>query len=238
MRQTGTITEQPGSPTVSSTTASNTGHGQEPDRRERKKRQTRDALVRAALELFMTKGYEETTVREITDAVDVATRTFFRYFASKEDLVVSISSDFSVQLFDELADRPATEEPLVALRAAFAQTLQAFTEDTHNGGTDPIYLAILKMVENTPSLLAAQLRNAHAKLEELVRAVADREGVDPAVDLRPRIAANVFMSMAAMATSLWITDGGTEADELLDQLDAGLQQLKPALAGHWSASAS
>src|SRR5271157_6121110 len=57
-------------------------------RRDRKKRQTRDALIDAALELFEAKGYEHTAVHEITDAVDVAERTFFRYFASKEDVAL------------------------------------------------------------------------------------------------------------------------------------------------------
>ena len=57
-------------------------------RRRRKKRQTRDALIDTALDLFETKGYEHTAVHEITDAIDVAERTFFRYFASKEDLAL------------------------------------------------------------------------------------------------------------------------------------------------------
>jgi len=53
-----------------------------------------------------------------------------------------------------------------------------------------------------------------------------------------RIAATVFLSMTAMAVSLWMADGGTKAREILDKLDDGLRELKPALAGHWSASAS
>ncbi|MGH2930292.1 MAG: TetR/AcrR family transcriptional regulator, partial [Solirubrobacteraceae bacterium] len=90
----------------------------ESQRRERKKRQTRDALVHAALALFIAKGYEQTAVREITDAVDVSERTFFRYFANKEDLALSFAKDHTDALIRELAARPLAEPPLVALRNA------------------------------------------------------------------------------------------------------------------------
>ena len=78
---------------------------------------TRDALIAAALDLFEAKGYEHTAVHEITDAVDVSERTFFRYFASKEDLALSCQE--GAQLVRErLAARPPEEEPLDAMRAA------------------------------------------------------------------------------------------------------------------------
>src|SRR5215469_6310008 len=95
-------------------------------RRERKKRQTREALIHAALELFDAKGYEHTAVREITDAVDVSERTFFRYFANKEDLALSFVRDAREVMLKALAERPAGEEPLIALRNAMHESLEVF----------------------------------------------------------------------------------------------------------------
>src|ERR1700740_2123584 len=127
------------------------------ERRERKKRQTRDALVRAALTLFNAKGYEQTAVREITDAVDVSERTFFRYFASKEDLVLSFITEGAATFAQALAARPAEEEPLAAARTA----LQHSIRELSGGQGLPNYLSAMRLIDATPTLLAAYLRNAH-----------------------------------------------------------------------------
>jgi AcrR family transcriptional regulator len=205
----------------------------EPQRRERKKRQTRDALAHAGLALFVAKGYEHTAVREITDAVDVSERTFFRYFASKEDLALSFAKDFSAALLSELAVRPPAEPPLVALRNALHASIAALTADADELGAEALDLPVLKLIETTPSLLAAYLRHMNDHDDEIARVLADREGVDPAADLRPRCTAAVFSSLLIIANRQWRTEGGS-VDAMLSAFDACASQVADALSGHWS----
>src|SRR6266567_2112116 len=167
-------------------------------RRERKKQQTRNALIHAALELFQAKGYEHTAVREITDAVDVSERTFFRYFASKEDLTLSFVRDGADALLEALAARPPEEEPLPALRNAFRESLQRSTADGGVTSRNPAYLSALKLIESTPTLLAAHLRYFHDHGEDIVRVLAEREGTDPGTDPRPRIITTLFVGLISL----------------------------------------
>src|SRR3954469_6672025 len=94
-------------------------------RRERKKQRTREALVNAAFRLFSEKGFEATTVEEIADAVDVSSRTFFRYFASKEDVVLTFQEEQQAMFLERLRARPATEPVVTALKHAAIEVASA-----------------------------------------------------------------------------------------------------------------
>jgi len=205
----------------------------EAQRRERKKRQTRDALVHAALALFIAKGYEQTAVREITDAVDVSERTFFRYFANKEDLALSFAKDHTEALMRELKARPAAEPPLTALRNAVHASTTGLVEEAGDPTGDSVYLAIMKLIEGTPSLLAAHLRYAHERDDEIAAVLAEREGVDPVADLRPQCVAAVFSGLFITANREWRHAGGT-VEGMLATFDACADQVAEALAGHWT----
>jgi AcrR family transcriptional regulator len=200
-------------------------------RRERKKRQTREALVHAALELFEAQGYDHTAVREITEAVDVSERTFFRYFANKEDLALSFVRESHETMVRALASRPVSEEPLMALRNAMRESLKRSGPVDDDG--EPGYLRICRLIDTTPSLLAANLRYLHEHDDAVIAALARREGVDPETDLRPRVVAAVFGGLLFVATRDWRTRGRAGADAMLEAFDAYVQQVGPALAGHW-----
>lgn len=198
-------------------------------RRERKKQRTRDALIEAAMELFAAKGYERTAVHEITDAVDVSERTFFRYFASKEDLALSFVRDGAAAFAAALAARPPEEEPLTAARAAFHISLRQLA------GSLPSYLSVLRLIESTPALLAAHLRYTHEHDDEIIRVLAGREGVDPA-DRRPRVLAAVIGSLVFLANRDLRDEDDQGPDAIAATFDSYAEEVLPALTGHWTAT--
>jgi AcrR family transcriptional regulator len=87
-------------------------------RRDRKKDETRQALREAAHRLFAEKGFSATTIEDITEAVDVSRRTFFRYYDSKDDLLRTDVADLLPVMLAALRARPAEEPPLAAIFAA------------------------------------------------------------------------------------------------------------------------
>ena len=204
-------------------------------RRERKKRQTRDALLRAALDLFERQGYDRTAVREITDAVDVSERTFFRYFASKEDLVMSFIRERTEVFMRSLAARPPEEEPLTAIRNSYHDSLAEHATAPGGAGEKlAIYLSVISLIEATPALLAANLRYLHDHEAEIVGILAAREGVDPATDRRPRLLATMFGTIAFLASQEWREKGCPGPEVMTTAFDAYADQLTAGVTGHWT----
>ncbi len=87
--------------------------------REQTRAVVRSLLAQTALELFVSKGYDDTTVEEVASAAGVSRRTLFNYFRNKEDLALSSLSEQGDLIAEQLADRPADEDPWASLRAAF-----------------------------------------------------------------------------------------------------------------------
>src|SRR4029450_4190887 len=89
--------------------------------RERKRTRTRLMIQAEAFRLFAEKGYSETTVEEIADAAAISPRTFFRYFPTKEDVV--LWDEYDPQVAELLAARPAEEPVAESVRAVLRQEL-------------------------------------------------------------------------------------------------------------------
>src|SRR5262245_4453151 len=147
--------------------------------RERKKQRTRDALLRAAVELFTSRGYERTTVDDIAEAVDVSQRTFFRYFAGgKEEAALALQELAVARFVEAVRERPADEAPMEALRQAVLEGWDTLHEVIEAVVPIELYLRMYRVIESTPVLLAAHLRRNEEIEDTIARVLAGREGLD------------------------------------------------------------
>ncbi|MET9609204.1 TetR family transcriptional regulator [Streptomyces sp. NPDC006512] len=201
--------------------------------RERRKRRTRDALLRAALLLFVSRGYERTTVDEITDAVDVSQRTFFRYFANKEEVAFAVQDLVEPHFVAALRARPAEEDPLTAMRRAVLATWDTIEEAVSGVVPVDLYMRSYRLIESTPALLAVHLRRSAVLEEEIARLIAAREGLDVDADPRPRVAVAAFCGVMRVTGRLWGQGEDTSVDAIRRMTAAHLDRIGPALARDW-----
>ncbi|MFF7351268.1 TetR family transcriptional regulator [Streptomyces filipinensis] len=204
--------------------------------RERKKQRTREALLRAALELFTTRGYEHTTVDEIAEAADVSPRTFFRYFAGKEDAAFAVQGMTEEHFVAAVRGRPAGEAPMEALRQAVLEGWDAIRETVESAVPVELYLRMYRTIESTPALLAAHLRRSAATEETIARLLAEREGVDVDADPRPRLAVAVFGGVIRVTERQWCTGDDFSLAAIRQLTASHLDQVGPALTGNWRAT--
>ncbi|MET9787622.1 TetR family transcriptional regulator [Streptomyces canus] len=201
--------------------------------RERKKQRTREALLRVAIELFTTEGYERTTVDDIADAVGVSQRTFFRYFAGKEDAALALDEMTVTRFVDAVRARPPHEPPLEALRKAVLESWDTLHEVVESVVPVQRFLALYRVIESTPVLLAAHLRRSAEVEEVLTRVLAEREGLDAATDPRPRLLVAVFSGVMRVTERQWLTDGEFSLEAMRALTVSHLELLGPALTGPW-----
>ncbi|GGY13915.1 TetR family transcriptional regulator [Streptomyces djakartensis] len=201
--------------------------------RERKKLRTRDALLRAALELFATRGYEETTVDDIAAAVDVSQRTFFRYFAGKEETAFFVPRLAETHVVEAVRARPPGEPPLEALRRAVLESWDRINEAVEELVPIELHMRVYRVIESTPALLAAHLRRAAELEEQLAGIIAEREGLDVDADPRPRIVVALFSGVIRVTERLWSAGDDLSLDAMRQLTTTYLDQVGPALAENW-----
>lgn len=135
--------------------------------RERKRARTRQALVTAAVELFERDGYEQTTVAAIAAAAEIGTRTFFSYFASKEELLFP-ESDVRVRAaIDAVADRRADESPADVLMRA----LRSASTESDEMGSSTAELR-LRLIRTVPAVRGRALQIQLDAQREIARHLA------------------------------------------------------------------
>jgi AcrR family transcriptional regulator len=187
--------------------------------RERKKEQTRRAIEDAAFRLFAERGFQATTVADIAEAADVAPRTFFAYFPSKEDVVFADFDATSEALAARLRDRLPGESTFDALRAWLIGLLPDLEADESRE-------ALRHRLCSEYESIAAHERHLMARFEAIIAESVAADLCDAPSDLRPRmIAAAAIAALMAMRPD----DPGSEElppQEKLQRLDEALEFLR------------
>ena len=176
-----------------------------PDWRQRKKTATRDRIRASALRLFRDQGYDATTVEQIAAAAGVSHMTFFRYFPTKEDVVLSDSYDPMIATL--LAETPATWPLTQRIRAVLVQGLR----QVYDTDRDAI-LAQNKLIVSTPALRERLWAHQMATQQLILQAL----GHHPSFQTRVIVAACLAAATTAVLT--WVENNGTpELPDLIDQ---------------------
>lgn len=190
--------------------------------RERKKQRTREAIARAALELFDERGYHATTLADIAEAADVSTRTIFSYYASKEDILFGDFPALKQELARALAQRPTGGDAL--------ETVRDFALSAAHQQKGPFHDQRERIVASDETLRSHK-RARLAQIEELVAdAIARDLGADED-DLRPRlVAASLIAAVEVIDRRAEGTpaseDPATAIEPVIAFLRAGLEALK------------
>lgn len=198
------------------------------NRRERKKQETRAALERAALRLFAEKGYEQTTVEEIAEAADVAVRTFFRYFSSKQHVLFGdVAHDRVGRLREHLYARPRDESPIQSMRAVLDLL------DLHEPEERRQILLRVRLMEQQPTLKRAYLMLTNDLRQVMTEFVAERTGLSATEHPYPLTVASAAAASWDIALSVWsATDARQSLGDLrrqaFDALAAGIPETPPA----------
>jgi AcrR family transcriptional regulator len=189
-----------------------------PGLRERKKQKTRGAIQREAMRLFQEQGYDATTVEQIAEAAEVSQSTFFRYFPTKEDVVLLDDYDPTIERL--IAERPADEPPATAVRGAILEALRiAFAED------EQLIRDRIGWMFSVPAIRARMFEQANTTTELVCDVLAKRTGRDRE-SFEIKVAAGTITGALNTAMTHWATRPGLDLADLvtraLDLVDSGL----------------
>jgi AcrR family transcriptional regulator len=177
-------------------------------RRERKKNAVRTALRSAAVELVAERGLDAVTVEDITEQADVSLRTFFNYFASKEEALTAPDPERLARLRAELLARPGDEPVLVALREVLV------ADATELGERRDAWLRQLSVCQRDPRLLVALAGSWTVLERELAAAVAERLGSSDD-DLHTQVAVAAAVGTLRVAVRRWKNEGSVPLGDVV-----------------------
>jgi AcrR family transcriptional regulator len=179
--------------------------------KERKQQVVRTALGTAAEKLFLSQGFEETTVEQIAQTAGVSRRTFFRYYESKEDVMVERSDGLGELLLAELAARPLDEPPLLAIRNALVPAVESGLADRD------LVRYVIRLLRETSALRRAMMERRNRLEERIAALMARRLGASP-TDSTPMLLAFVTRALHDTTYNAWYDHETDDIAGLVDDL--------------------
>ncbi|OXM50393.1 TetR family transcriptional regulator [Amycolatopsis alba DSM 44262] len=173
--------------------------------RDRKRARTRQALIDAATELFERKGYDETTIADITAAAEIGARTFFSYFAGKEELLFPDADERVQAAVDAIATREPDEGPADVLLRALSEVTA-----TSDELVSPLAALRLRMIQTVPAVRGRALQEQLRAQREIAKHLADAfpDQIDP---IRAAALTGAFVGAVAGALQALLDDAdGTD----------------------------
>ncbi len=189
--------------------------------RERKKARTRAAIRQHALRLFSEQGYTATTVEQIAEAAEVSPATFFRYFPTKEDVV--LQDDFDLIAMAAMEAQPPDVGPIAAFRAAAAAAKQQLTPEDAE-----IFAATTHLTLSVPEIRARAVDELVRTTDQISDAIARRIGASPD-DFEVRNMAGAIIGVIMTAAMPWNMDQPMDFYVMFDRIDAALAHLEAGL---------
>ncbi|WP_328536065.1 acyl-CoA-like ligand-binding transcription factor [Streptomyces sp. NBC_00344] len=187
---------------MSATETSTAAAGPMPGLRERKKVKTRQNIRRAAYRLFAEQGYPATTVERIAEAADVSPSTFFRYFPTKEDVV--IHDEYEAMLVAALGGRPSDEPVVDAIRHTLTESLARLLE------TDRDELLFRMRLGFTVPAVRARCSDERQRSQDAIAAVIVERTGRAADDLAAHCAAAAIIAVFTAVLRHWVERGGVQ----------------------------
>lgn len=179
--------------------------------RDRKKRQTRAALERATVRLAAERGYDHVTVDEIAAEADVSVRTFFNYFASKDEALIGADPEAGPRMAERILAFPDAVTPFEAYRRS---VLAEITDELNNARD--LWLLRKEVLMQRPDLLVRAFASSAESEQLLANAVGRRAGL-PESHLYPRLLVAAGSAAFRCAVTRWALDDSVALGELVSE---------------------
>jgi AcrR family transcriptional regulator len=186
--------------------------------RARKQDFVRGAIWDAAMDLFADAGFDETTIEDIARAAGVSTRSFFRYFASKNDLMGQGMETYRALLSAAIHDAPKALTPLQLVR----HTVQKVAADA---ASQPRTRHIVHVASTSVAAREAQLSRRGEVENAVAQAFAAKCRTAPGDDVTPRLLAGLTLSLVDVTFRAWSTRTDTDIVAITDQVFRALTAL-------------